>query len=517
MKKIISMLVVAGCAMIGSAATYIDKVNQDQLGYRALNAGQVAWNDEDGGVVMYVGSPTEVRTLRVFDPAALRGYRYKEITSELTLNSSKENMTEVTGGFKWTYSDAGPWYYEYNELQKGKVPDSFAGSWQVGYAIKNPDGTFTDVTLAPGTEFEATETSGYYGKFKYTTAQIQVISKDSRIQELDFLYTQREPGGMGDMDKYVVSERTITYDERIAYIDFKITYSRAGAYFQAEKFSAKCLGVGDVVQVNDLALNKIYFYDKLTDEGGRVKSSGRFGEVASSGFDLYELRYWAKHLYDGNRGNDWSKYDATNNVHMGRYFINWTVDGATNGAKTITYSHGAAGRNIIWNYGGNAFMQYKPGVNRGLEGTVYENLEIQITAINHKGVASEVDGAQYPDNWTLEFMTSVEIPDDVIEVQWYANHDGIKPPILWTTISAATSRIGTGANGEIIYRAVLPTPYTDNAFNCGFFRILVDPFPTDSKLIIKAGLRVIGTDGMYYDLVWPAGGGAVTATLANDE
>ena len=44
-----------------------------------------------------------------------------------------------------------------------------------------------------------------------------------------------------------------------------------------------------------------------------------------------------------------------------------------------------------------------------------------------------------------------------------------------------------------------------------------DPFPQKNKVIIRAGIRVIGADGNMYDLEWPDGGGAVTAKLAEDD
>ena len=524
MKKLLTLLAVVGCAGILTGANYIDKINIENLNYRALNAGQVAWNHEDGAGVLYIGSPTEAKTLRFIDPTALRGYRYKDVTSELTVNSSENVVNTEAGVWKWTYDASAPYEIEYASTDKHTVDlAKDPGSWIVGYATKNADGTFTDTTPEDGSTIITTN-SNIYLKKKYISAKVHVISKDSLIQELDFLYTQREAAALDGGD-YVRTTRTITYDERIATIDFKITFARAGAYFQVQDFKAKCLGVGDVVHVNDLAVNKIFIYDSLTDKNGRTSAGGRkfLGNAPKPGFDLYKLREWAENRWNGNRGEHWSKYAATNNVNMKTYFMQWTCPGITNGANPRVYSHGVVDTSVIWNYNGNAFMEYRPAPYDPdeLAGTVYEDLEIRFTAINNPKKASEIDGAYFEDNWTLEFITSKEIPDGIVEVQWYANEKGFAQPHLWTTIPLAVGenslyRIATSGT-TVTYRAVLPTAYTDNAFNCGFFRIKVDPFPQKNKVIIRAGVRVIGADGNMYDLEWPDGGGAVTAKLAEDD
>ena len=120
MKKGLILTVLSMLAVAASAKTYIDKTNLDQLSFRVLDSGQVAWNEEDGSAVIYMGSPTEVKNIRVTDPTALRGYRMKTITDELTLAASA-NMNAVVGGFRWvanSSADAAIYQYEYVDISK---------------------------------------------------------------------------------------------------------------------------------------------------------------------------------------------------------------------------------------------------------------------------------------------------------------------------------------------------------------------------------------------------------------
>lgn len=527
MKKGLILTVLSMLAVVASAKTYIDKTNLDQLSFRVLDSGQVAWNEEDGSAVIYMGSPTEVKNIRVTDPTALRGYRMKTITDELTLAASA-NMNAVVGGFRWvanSSADAAIYQYEYVDLAKtghDRKYDAAKGTagepshWESGLYIKNNDGTYTATTVADGTIVggsNSVQNIQYAYRHKYLMLQVDVISKDSSIEELDFLFSQSAGGGLGDMDPIGTSRR-ISYDGRRATVTVKVNYvSGNGKFVELTGFTAKCLGIGDVVQANDLLVNKIFFYDKLTDENGRstghkirikgVEDDEDEEDPTAGAFDLYNLRYWAKHLYDGNRGQDWANYAATNHINMKTKSIYWGASHNSEGDYIYNAMMGVSGNSFFFNVGNDQWLVYTPAGASDIP-VQYQGIEIAITAI-HQDTSSEAN----PGCWTID--VDINVPSgktapglDQLEVLYSA---GMERPCLWYPIVCTWE--STGANS---YHVVIPIAYAEPSK--GFWKVRFNHSPTSSKLKIKAGLQVIGTDGRMYDLAWPEGGGAVTATLA---
>lgn len=66
--------------------------------------------------------------------------------------------------------------------------------------------------------------------------------------------------------------------------------------------------IGEIGWLNDLSLVKFMLKDRLGN------------------FDLNDLRTWARDLYNGNRGADWSKYPAYHNVNLDGKAIKFTGD-----------------------------------------------------------------------------------------------------------------------------------------------------------------------------------------------
>ena len=531
MKKGLIFGVLSMCAVLASAKTFVDKTNLDQLGFRVLDSGQLAWNEEDGSAVMYMGSPSEVKNIRVTDPTALRGYRYKQITSELTLSASGGFVT-ITDGFRWTSNsttDAPNYEYEYVDISKtghdvtydaesGTASDNGGSAhWCDGLYIKNTNGTYTATTVADGTIIggsNSVQNVQYAYRHKYLILTATVISKDSNIEELDFTFSQSQPLGLGDMNP-IGTSRKITYDGRTATVTIMVNYvSSNGKFVEVSGFTAKCIGIGDVVRANDLAVNKILIYDKLTDENGR-KSGGKRkikgliededeeDDPTAGAFDLYNLRSWAKHLYDGNRGVHWANYAATNHVFMKNKCIYWGQNSTYMGNAMM----GVSGDSFFFSSDSTQWLTYTPSGTNAVPAE-YQGIEIAITAIN-KDSDLETD----PNCWTIDVDLNVptgkSVPGlDMLQVLYSA---GLERPCLWYPIVCEWRTTDNGAG--LSYHVVIPEAYGEP--ETGFWKIKLNTGALAATLKVKARIQAIGDDGRMYNLIWPEGGGAVTATLAD--
>lgn len=506
-------------SVLASAKTFIDKTNLDQLNYRVLDSGQFAWTEEDGSAVLYVGSPTEVKNIRVTDPTALRGYRYKTINEELSFNADDVFVSTVTSNsttFTFTYNSTqheSLKQIKYKDLEQtgdGHVVEDGAikiQDWYDGIYIKNNDGTYTATVPSDGTVIGGTNQTNkainYAYGYKCITLTVDVIAHDTAIEELDFLYEQSQGGGIGDMDPIHTSRRII-YDGRHAKIEVDLTYTSGnGKFIRLSNFSAKCRGIGDVEFVNDLTQNKILIYDYLFEkEGGGSKRrfdpatgkliKGDDGELP--GFDLSQMRYWAKHLYDGNRGADWSKYPALDHVNMSNRWFRYVGN----------YSHGPNGNGYTFAKDGNEFFSYENGESSG-DGP-YAGVQIAFTAINN---------AHRPNGEPLSLDIIIDVPAgksrpplDLLRVQW---KDDLLDS-LWLPINCVWTQ--TDAEG-LEWHIEVPEAYSGPMNKAGFYRIYLNSEPYNNKVKIMAELQVVGSDGYMYKLTWPSGGGAVTATLVD--
>ena len=511
---------VAMMSVLASAKTFIDKTNLGQLNYRVLDSGQFAWTEEDGSAVLYVGSPTEVKNIRVTDPTALRGYRYKVIDDELSFNADEVFVSTVTSNsttFTFTYNST-----QHESLKQIKYRDiEQTGNgyvvtnnnitikdWYGGLYVKNGD-TYTvatglpDGTIVGGTNQTDKSVNYAYG-YKCITLTVDVIAHDTAIEELDFLYQESASSGLGDMDPIHTSRR-IVYDGRHARIEVDITYTSGnGKFVKLSNFTAKCRGIGDVEMVNDLTQNKILIYDTLLQEEGRIGGFRRdpvTGKIMRGddddelpGFDLADLRKWAKHLYDGNRGVDWHKYPALNHVNMSNRWFRYVGN----------YAHGPSGNGYTFAHDGIEFLSYESG--EGSSGGQYEGVQIAFTAIND---------AHRPSGEPLSLDIIIDVPAgkqrppmDLFRVQW--KDDLLNS--LWLPINCVWTQ--TDADG-LEWHIEIPEAYSGPLNRSGFYRIYVNSEPYANKVKITAELQVVGSDGYMYKLTWPSGGGAVTATLVD--
>ena len=509
---------VAMMSVLASAKTFIDKTNLDQLNYRVLDSGQFAWTEEDGSAVLYVGSPTEVKNIRVTDPTALRGYRYKPINDELSYNASDAFVSTVTSNttsFTFTYNSA-----QHDSLRQVRYRDTKRTSdgfpvvggkvditdyWVEGIYRKDND-VYTKVTPPDGTIIGGTnqtdQASDYAIGYYVIPLSVDVIAHDTTIEELDFVYSQTE-GSLGDFTP-IVTDRRIIYNGRHATVEVDVRYcSGNGKFCKLGQFTASCKGIGDVEFVNDLSVNKILIYDKeLAETGGNKrywnKSTGETYHEALRGFDLYDLRHWAKHLYDGNRGTDWSKYPAYSHVNMSNRWFRFEGN----------YSHGSDGTGYTFAHDGNEFLSYTQGESNGTG--QYAGVQVAFTAINNAG---RTNNGYLSEPLSLDIIIDVPAgkqcpPMDLFRVQW---KDDLLDA-LWQPINCVWTQ--TDADG-LEWHIEVPEAYSGPLNRAGFYRIYVNSEPYSNKVKITAEVQVVGSDGYMYKLTWPSGGGAVTATLVD--
>ena len=499
MKKLMMMLFVLSMVGVASATSFLDKTSTDQLTYRALAPGQVAWNEEDGSAVMYIGSPSEDKNLRVIDPAALRGYRYKTIDEELTFNCDTRMQMLTNSTFKvnnWRSSSPHDGY-QYDEItgtntvvrdssEEGYVPETYST-----YDILTD--TYTDVNLPVGFRFNVDNDTTYYRKKKYWEYTVTVISKYSNIQSIDYAYSEKQ-GGFNDVVT-MIQKRTITYDGRKATLTIRIIEGTSeGIWFQVTGFSAVCAGIGDDLGYVNNCTNTVF---KIRDREGT--------------YNLNNLRYELYHKYDGNRGEHWSNYKAINTVSMGTHPLHWV-----NTNVHSSTSLGISGNSMLFAFGGSSYMQYIPASESDLTGTPYEGLQITITDImlGPKNISGDYDGnndySSYRsdgDEIMLPFACSVSLPGEYIEILYKTD---LRDP-FWLPIEATLYDVSAGSD-ETKWLAVIPANYYSDHIH-GFWKISANVLATKNRLNIKATVSVMGEDGKMYKLTFPSGGGAVTAVL----
>lgn len=511
MKKTLIAAILSMCVVGAFGKTFLDKTNLSQLNFRVLDSGQVAWNEEDGSAVVYVGSPSEVKNLRVVDPTALRGFRRKIITDELTFNASAGTTKNADGSFRYTYHpNTAVYEYEYKAIEPKQEGYVYNGTtwnngpqWGEGIYVQGNDGTYVTAGLTVGQTFATKDDPvSYYYKHKYVKVTIDVISKDTNIEALDYTYGQYQ-GGFGDMDPMGVT-RTITYNGRRATIEIHIDYGHDNVYVNVSNISAACTGIGDNIAVNDLKVNNIWIKDRISYESrsssigpGRKRKTDEQA-ILSGAFNLYELRYWAKHLYDGNRGQHWANYQATNHVDMKSNFITWA------GSRTAI-GGSADGMQFIQN--SMTFMSFTGSSSTNdLIGTPYEGVQIAITDIKQVNDDSDQDYGCWTIDVAIDVPSGKTAPSLSMMEVLYA--PGLEKPIIWYPIICRwdpTDEYGTS------YHVVIPQVYAEPSK--GFFKVRAVVNPLANKLKIKAEVQLIGSDGLMYKLSWPSGGGAVTATL----
>ena len=145
------------------------------------------------------------------------------------------------------------------------------------------------------------------------TGMIAVTTKGGEtIREFDYEEAKGD-GGISPEQAYILTS--------VSGPELRFTIMpRANGWVCVSNIVCRRVAFGDVPVENDLTKTRYSFWDS---EGG---------------WELGNLRYWVKHLYDGNRGEDWASYRAVKNVDLdkkalmfdrnARYFMR--EDGQTN-------------------------------------------------------------------------------------------------------------------------------------------------------------------------------------------
>ena len=521
MKKVIIFTVMALCSVVASAKTFLDKTNINQLDYRVLDAGQVAWNEEDGSAVIYVGSPSEVKNIRVIDPAALSGFRYREI-DDLVYNAGGGLLSLSTNNvtFKWTSNeatDAARYHYEYIQCpvttgsrQYTVTNNTYVGAdnwYKLGFYVKNGE-EYEHVDLPDGMIVGGTNQVDksiiYYIKHKYMLLTLDVISKDNNLDNVDYYYYET-PGGLGEVTlDPITTTRTITYNGRQAHIEIKVdNVVKDDIYCGISDIEAWTVANGDIIHATDLSKVNFYFYDSLTGpredydtkKNPMTKEEVEITDPTYGAFNLYKLREWGKNLYNGNRGEDWAKYTAAKSVNMGIHLLSWKDLGG-GGAYM-----GASGKSFIMGQGDRTYLQFNPAEADAVEQTDYRNVRVVITKFE------KVDNC-----WTI--WLNIDDPDSAnptlqqFDVLYAPT---LNKPIVWYPTICDWVETETTVPGTREYIITIPEALSEP--NSGFWKVVGNFAPNASKILFKAGIQMQGEDGLVYDITFPNGGGTVTATL----
>lgn len=495
-KKIISIFAIALCFSTYAieSAVYGPLSSVDQLTFKTLDRGQFAYYEQDDAAELFVGARDEEKLLRVCDPAALSGYRIREFDSDLTIDPGDKLVVEDKGVYKFTIATwaNNPDGYEYEQCKTNQT--ALAGRTYCTY-----DGTtYTVVSLPEGTQLN----ENYYWRFPYWDIVIKVYSKDHYIYKLHWDEVVRQ-GVFGDF--YEIKEsKSVEYNDRVATITLHLTSEKPtnSDWFRLSNFNASTLALGDRVRYTDLEKTKIFFKDReWYDSGSEAKRSKRLDHLNyysefddPEGFDLSEVRYWAKHLYDGNRGENWSVYPAYHDVIFNTFY------GLEMGS--VKYSNNSTNRWKMISVDGN--LQF---TTRGIPIVRLEMLGSS-SSEEDKCAFTGIHKDPGTDNWILEFSFQEEVEPGTVNILW-------RPKLEygdWMPIGCTL----TYNNAKTDYTATVPAVYSET-FNSGFWKIYVPGNPSERRLRVNATISVMADDGKYYKLTFPSGGGAVTATLDENQ
>jgi len=129
-----------------------------------------------------------------------------------------------------------------------------------------------------------------------TTGLIAVAAKGGEnIREYEWEQAMGD-GGISPEQAYVLPS--------VGGPEFRLTVMpRANGWVCISNIVVRRVAFGDMPVENDLTKTRYSFWDS---EGG---------------WELGTLRNWVKHLYDGNRGENWADYRASKNVNLDRYAL----------------------------------------------------------------------------------------------------------------------------------------------------------------------------------------------------
>ena len=244
-----------------------------------------------------------------------------------------------------------------------------------------------------------------------------------------------------------------------------------------KKITVKAMDKGEVKWVNDTIDTVFMVHDLLGT------------------YNFNDLRRWTRDLYNGNRGEDWSKYKAVKAVRLNGQAIRFTDDNRF----TMSFS---AQTNLV----------LQAGMHAALEVNVRGGSAIEYTTFAITGVEIGSGGAQ-GGAVTIDFTTDV-VGFDVDNLGVMVC-DGLEDNV-WLGLAPADFTVsGVSTSGGFTTGTV--TIPAGVASDKRFFRLRYGSAVTDSvdvvlhgRVILKDILILKGTDSKYYQI--NVNGGTISAT-----
>ena len=315
-------------------------------------------------------------------------------------------------------------------------------------------------------EFSVSASSGFTydaakGTYTITTTATNtiIITAPPTVDVTDFAYTVYDGGQESSITPLAASIARLERQGNTAVI----TFSKGNApYAEVRGIAVYAKEFGDGDGFNDLTTTTFLLKDSL-------------GQI-----DFANLRDWAKHLYDGNRGEDWARYAASDTVKF---------DG-----KPVVYDSGktftslvSLHTQLVFQAGTVQAMSIEP---RNVETPTYTYF--YITSISN--TADDVSLTYAHD------ITGFSL--DGFGVMWAEELDGIW---YWLPEGDYTATAST-----------VTIPRIKIGHNTGFFKLVYHGAMTDAvrvtlrgTVVVKDALILRGTDSKYYKIT--VSGGSLSA------
>lgn len=289
---------------------------------------------------------------------------------------------------------------------------------------------FTDTPVNPDIEMMSTPV-------QYTS------EVKGNIITIKFYQHPRRPAGATDEGQYSHN------DNRVKISSFDISVARYGETFEH----------------NDLLATRFSLIDSL-------------GEI-----DFGNLRYWAKHLYDGNRGENWSKYPAVKSVDMN----------------------------------GNALAM---DANRRYRFGIRDNA-LHLDAANHEAFTVYSDGGSATTGYTPLTITGISVTTNLVTLTFTNDITDFDPSHLmleWTSdIKEPFVSLFNPTHYSVVGNNTIKVSRSAVTGNCGLFKLSYEgggsavayvSFGVEARFENKVIIK--GDDGYHYQL--HINGGTISAT-----
>ena len=214
----------------------------------------------------------------------------------------------------------------------------------------------------------------------------------------------------------------------------------------------------------------------LTDLHVNIKDS--LGSI-----ELGNLRSWAKNLYNGNRGENWASYPATNHVRLAGKRIDF-------GNNSRYYMRTDSRTNLVVSAGGY------DAITVGFHGVNVDTNSFRITSVTAPNSSGTVTLTYVidVDDFSPSLM-GVMRRDDLVDDVWHVMDPGTY------TVSGDTVTIPGQTNPSGFYKLIYDGNVASNVLEVRL----------RGNVVVEDALVLKGTDGNYYKITVGAGG-VISAT-----